>query len=878
MQHTGHPRPSHDQEAIVAIKPVHTFTIIPKLPSSLERLRELAYNLRWSWNHDTIALFRRLDSDVWESSGHNPVRMLGTIDQKRLEEAAANESFVAHLERVLDDFDGYMKSESSWFQKTHGASQNPLIAYFSAEFGLTECMSIFAGGLGILSGDHLKSASDLGVPFVGVGLLYQQGYFRQFLNAAGWQQEAHDENDFNALPTTLVRKQDGKPLTIEISYPDNKVFAQVWRVAAGRVSLYLLDTNIPENVRIEDRDITDQLYGGNINNRIRQEILLGIGGCRMLEALDIHPTVYHMNEGHSAFLSLELVRNLMEKLSLTYAEAREIASGSLIFTTHTPVAAGHDYFPPDMIDRHFSEFIPKLGIDRKRFLALGRRNPEDESESFCMTILALRMASFSNGVSKLHGQISRQLWHDLWPGVPEEEVPVTHITNAVHFQSWISEEMEQLYERYLGPSWREQPAEQSVWRRVESIAAEELWHTHERRRERLVAFARKRLRTQLQRRNASQAEIESVEDALDSDALTIGFARRFATYKRGTLLLRNKDRLASILNDPKRPVQIIFAGKAHPHDDAGKDLIRQIVLLARESQFCRRIVFLEDYDVTVARYLVQGVDVWLNTPLRPNEASGTSGMKALANGAINLSTLDGWWDEAYASNDAENHPIGWAIGRGESYPDREYQDQVEADALYDILERAVIPKFYDRRADGLPRRWVSLMMSSISSLCPLFNTNRMIREYTERFYLPANADHQSLIADGAAVAKSRVSWKRRIRAVWPNVRIEMLESKLPPEILAEEIVGFSARVQTGTLTPDDLKVELYSGPLNANGVITSPIITEMHPVRQEENGYLYEVSAVPYSGSGRHGYTARVTPRHPDQKHPFALGVITWAG
>jgi glycogen phosphorylase len=861
----------------MTIKPAHTFTIVPKLPASLERLRELAYNLRWSWNHDAVALFRRLDSDLWESSGHNPVRMLGAIQQKRLEESAANESFVAHLDRVLRDFDAYMKHESSWFRKTHGGVQNPLIAYFSAEFGLTECISIFAGGLGVLSGDHMKSASDLGVPMVGVGLLYQQGYFRQYLNEAGWQQEAHEDNDFHTLPVRLVRRPDGKPLTIEVFYPDNKVFAHVWHVAAGRVPLYLLDTNISENARSEDRDITDQLYGGNINNRIRQEILLGIGGCRMLEALGLHPTVYHMNEGHSAFLSLELVRILMEKHSLTYTEARDLASASLVFTTHTPVAAGHDYFPPELMDRHFYEFIPKLGIDRKRFLALGRRNPEDERESFCMTILALRMASFSNGVSRLHGKVSRQLWRDLWPGVPEDEIPITHITNAVHFQSWISQEMEQLYERYLGPSWREQPAEQSVWQRVESISAEELWHTHERRRERLVAFARKRLHSQLQRRSAPQAEIESIEDALDSNALTIGFARRFATYKRGTLLLRDKDRLANILNDPKRPVQIIFAGKAHPNDDAGKELIRQIILLAREPQFRRRIVFLEDYDVSMARYLVQGVDVWLNTPLRPNEASGTSGMKALANGVINMSTLDGWWDEAYSSNSLDNRPIGWAIGHGESYAERDYQDHVEADAFYDALERDVIPTFYDRRADGLPRQWVSLMMASISSLCPQYNTNRMIREYTERFYMEAHADHQRQSADGFALAKSNAALKRRIRGAWPAVRIQILKSKLPPEIQAEESIHFTAFVQTGALTPEDLRVELYAGPLTADGDIMNPVITEMKPVRQEEGGYLYEVTMVPCCGSGHHGYTARVLPQHPHPKHPFASGLITWA-
>ncbi len=859
------------------MKPAYTFTVIPRLPASLERLRELAHNIRWAWNHDTIALFRRLDSDLWETSGHNPVRMLGTVDQKRLEESAADESFMAHFERVLEDFDAYLKNESNWFRKTHSEAGNALVAYFSAEFGLTECLSIFAGGLGILAGDHLKSASDLGIPLVGVGLLYQQGYFRQYLNAAGWQQEDYEDNDFHTIPTALVRKPDGSPLTIEIAYPDGKVVAQIWRIVAGRVSLYLLDTNLPLNARSEDRDITDQLYGGNLNNRIRQEILLGIGGCRALEALNIHPTAYHMNEGHSAFLSLELTRRLMEKHSISFAEARQLASAALVFTTHTPVAAGHDYFSPELMDRHFSDYITRLRISRSEFLALGRLNPANETEDFCMTILALRMAAFSNGVSRLHGQVSRRLWRDIWPNVPDVEVPILHVTNAVHFQSWISQEMNQLYERYLGPSWREQPAEQSVWRRVESMAAEELWHTHERRRERLVSFARKRLRDQLQRRSASQSDIEAAEDALDPETLTIGFARRFATYKRGTLLLRDKNRLANLLNDPKRPVQIIYAGKAHPRDDAGKELIQQIASLAREPRFRRRMVFLEDYDLSVARYLVQGVDVWLNTPLRPNEASGTSGMKALANGVLNLSTLDGWWDEAYLAGSKDGSLIGWAIGKGESYADRNYQDQVEMEALYDILERDVIPAFYERRADGLPRRWISHMKASIAHLCPTFNTNRMLREYTERFYLEAHADHQRLAADGAALAKALAASMARIRAAWSQVRITMLDSELPAEIQMGEGVRFRALVQPGLLAPEDLRVELYAGRLDADGEIVEPVVTEMKAASREKGGYLYEAQAIPCCGSGRHGYTARVLPRHADLKNPFVPGLITWA-
>ncbi len=859
------------------MKPIHAFTVIPKLPSSLERLRELAYNLCWSWDHDTLALFRRLDNDLWETSGHNPVRMLGAIDQKRLEEAAADDSFLAHLERVCGAFDDYMEAKSTWFRKAHADAGNPLVAYFSAEFGITECLSIFAGGLGMLAGDHLKSASDLGVPLVGVGLLYQQGYFRQYLNAAGWQQEAYEDNDFHVLPPALERKPDGQPMTVSVHYPGNKVVAQIWKVRVGRVSLYLLDTNIPANARSEDRDITDQLYGGDLDNRIRQEILLGIGGFRALEALGIHPTVYHMNEGHSAFLSLELTRRLMETKGLSFAEAKELASSALIFTTHTPVEAGHDYFPADLMDRYLREYYPKVGLQRDQFLGLGRRNPSDGGEKFCMTILALRMAAFSNGVSRLHGVVSRQLWRSVWPGVPEQEIPIGHVTNGVHFRSWISQEMNQLYDRYLGPSWRDQPADHGVWRRVDSIPAEELWRTHERRRERLVAYARKRLYTQLKRRGVSRAEIESAEEVLNPEALTIGFARRFATYKRATLLLRDRNRLRQILNDPDRPVQIIFAGKAHPRDDAGKELIRQITELARDPALRHRMVFLEDYDMSVARYLVQGVDVWLNTPLRPNEASGTSGMMALANGVLNLSTLDGWWDEAFGAGNGEPGSVGWAIGRGEIFQDHNYQDQVEAEALYNLLERDVVPTFYDRRADGLPRRWIDLMKSSLGSLCHRFNTHRMVREYTEKFYLTAHANHLRLLENNAAPARSLAASTARIRGAWKNIKIEMENSCQAADVPVGDTVRCRARLHAGPLSPEDLTVELYLGKLDADGEIVNAVVTRMRCVGQDGGALIYEAVATPPAGSGRHGYTARVLPSHPELRCPFVPGLITWA-
>ncbi|MGB9005791.1 MAG: alpha-glucan family phosphorylase, partial [Candidatus Aminicenantales bacterium] len=620
------------------MKPIQTFIAVPTLPSPLERLRDLALNLRWAWHHDTIELFRRLDSVLWETTGHNPILMLGTIDQAKLEAAACDEGFLSHLERVAQDLDAYMAAESTWFRRAHGVSQAPVVAYFSAEFGITECLSIFAGGLGMLAGDHLKSASDLGVPIVGVGLLYQQGYFRQYLNEAGWQQEVYENNDFHNLPMTLKRRPDGSPLTVEVSLPGRQVIVQVWWAQLGRVPLYLLDTNVPAN-RPEDRDITDQLYGGDIEMRIKQEILLGIGGYLVLEALGLEPTVYHMNEGHSAFLALERTRRLMETRGLSFAEAREAASAGLVFTTHTAVGAGHDYFPPQLMDRYFADSMRALGLSRRDFLALGRQNPDDDNEPFCMTILALHLAAHSNGVSRLHGRVSRKMWKGLWPGLPEDEIPIGHVTNGVQFQSWISREMKELYDRYLGPRWREEVADQTVWQGADRIAAEELWRTHERRRERLVAFCRRRLRTQLERRGASQTAVAAADEVLDPEALTIGFARRFVTYKRATLLLRDAERLARILNKPGRPVQIIYAGKAHPRDDPGKGLIRQIVELSRHEEFRRRLVFLEDYDMAVARYLVQGVDVWLNTPLRLQEASGTSGMKATANGVLNLSIL-----------------------------------------------------------------------------------------------------------------------------------------------------------------------------------------------------------------------------------------------
>jgi glycogen phosphorylase len=859
------------------MKPVHVLHVVPSLPPALEQLRPLARNLRWAWDHATIELFRRLDSDLWESTGHNPMLMLGTIDQSHLDAAARDEAFLAQLDYATHELATYLSTDATWYRRTYTPQDGMLVAYFSAEFGLTECLSIFAGGLGVLAGDHLKAASDLGLPLVGVGLLYQQGYFRQYLNAAGWQQESYEDNDFLNLPITREKRPDGTPVTIDVSYPGRTVTAHVWRARVGRVSLYLLDTNLPVN-RPEDRDITDQLYGGDREMRIKQEILLGIGGFRALETLGIEPTVCHMNEGHSAFLSLERVRRLMEKQGLTFLEARQAASAGLVFTTHTPVPAGHDYFQPALMDRYFGEYMGRLGLPRAEFLGLGRQNPSNDAEEFCMTVLALKMAAASNGVSALHGKVSRQMWHAIWPGVPEDEVPIGHITNGVHFRSWISLEMNQLYDRYLGPKWREEHGDPKIWQRVESIPGEELWRTHERRRLRLVGYARRKLRAQLLHRGASQSEIDAAEEVLDPDALTIGFARRFATYKRATLVLRDPERLKRILNDPKRPVQIVFAGKAHPRDDAGKEFIRQVVRLAAEKEFRRRLVFLEDYDMAVARYLVQGADIWLNTPLRPQEASGTSGMKAVANGALSLSTLDGWYDEAWLAAAPDNAFAGWAIGRGESYDSQAYQDQVEAEALYELLERDIVPTFYERGADAVPRRWISHMKSSIAGLCPVYNMQRVVRQYATDSYMTAHERHQTLEADGAARARALAGWEARMRSLWPQVRVERIDGPADGgELAVGSKVPVRAWVRLGAIGAEEVAVELYIGRLNADGEIVDGVALPMQPAGPSRDGVCAFETASSCSRSGLMGYTVRVLPFHADEPIEFLPGLITWA-
>ncbi len=856
------------------MRPSHTFRVTPSLPKELERLRELAWNLWWSWNHEAIELFRRLDRDLWESTGHNPVLILGSIRQERLQQVSEDDGFMAHCDRVHQKFRRYLNDKATWYQKAQG-NDDSRIAYFSAEFGLTESLGIYAGGLGILAGDHLKSASDLGLPLVGVGLLYQQGYFRQYLNPDGWQQELYPDNDFYNLPVSLEQQLSGAPLTVEVGYPGRTVIAQIWRADVGRVPLYLLDTNIASN-RLEDRDITDQLYGGDNELRIQQEMLLGIGGIRALDALGLRPTVCHMNEGHSSFLALERIRQLMEESHLSFAEAREAATGGHVFTTHTPVSAGIDWFHPDLVDKYFQSYYQRLGLSRHEFLGLGRMNADDRDGYFCMAILAMRLANRVNGVSKLHAKVSREMWQEVWPQVPTNEVPIVDITNGIHSRSWISHDMAELYDRYLGPRWIERPADQSVWQRASRIPDEELWRTHERRRERLVAFSRRRLRSQLAKRGSSPAQVRLADEVLDPEALTIGFARRFATYKRAALLLRDVDRLARIVGNRERPVQVIFAGKAHPRDNPGKELIRQIIHHARRPEFRNRIVFIEDYDMTIARYLVQGVDVWLNTPRRPHEASGTSGMKATANGAPNLSVLDGWWDEGYTPE------TGWAIGHGEEYDEEQfdYQDRVESNAIYELLEGEIVPLFYQRGRDGLPRRWIAKMKAALREHAGVFNTNRMVRDYAEKCYFPSADRDLELRADDMVRAKDLAAWKGNLSRQWPQIAVEELTADGPEdqELRVGDHLEVQARVNLGSLKPSDVTVELYYGRLNAEGLIEEGRSIPMLVAQSKGDGQHIFSGALSCTTSGRHGYALRIVPHHEDLGSPFEMGLILWGG
>jgi glycogen phosphorylase len=848
---------------------IRTFQVFPDVPAPLKPLLEMAHNLWWVWHPDAVELFRRLDRQLWEQVYHNPVKLLGAIEQQKLQSAAEDEGYLAHMNRAYEAFQEHLK-EKGWFNHAHADRDKMLVAYFSAEFGIHESLPIYSGGLGILAGDHLKSASEIGLPLVGVGLLYRNGYFQQYLSADGWQQENYPELDFYNLAVEPMRYTDGSPVHVRIDLPENSVFCKVWRANVGRISLYLLDTNLQENAPA-DRDITARLYGTGTELRIKQEIVLGIGGVRALAALNVTPTVFHMNEGHSAFLALERTRLLLEaNPSLTFDQARQQVMAANVFTTHTPVPAGIDMFPPELMVKYFRHYFPSLKLDEEGFLALGREDVTNKKQGFSMAVLAIRLADSYNGVSDLHGQVSRRMWHNIWPQVPAPEVPIRHITNGIHVRSWLSSDMVYILDRYLSDEWIHDPTSREVWEGVMQIPDEELWRAHERARERLVGWARGRLREHLLRRGAAYDEVATAEHVLDPEALTIGFARRFATYKRGTLLLRDVERLKRLLTDKDRPVQFVFAGKAHPADNEGKELIKQIVHFAREAGIRRRVVFLENYDINVARYLVQGVDVWLNTPRRPYEASGTSGMKAACNGVLNCSILDGWWVEGYAPD------LGWAIGHGEDYSDPGYQDHVESQALYDILEKQIVPLFYNRGPDNVPREWIARMKNCMRKLAPVFNTNRMVQEYAETLYIPAFDRGVRLAADGLRPAVELARTKDLLRSRWGGIRIVGVHTSGNGHFKVGDSMQVEALVDLPGVDPANLSVQLYAGPINGRGEIEHPQALEMSHVRALAPERHLFMGKIDCRTSGRQGFAIRVLPKADGMATPFEPGLITW--
>jgi len=840
-----------------------TFTIKPNIPDRLKPLEEIARNLWISWNYNAITLFMRLDYEAWLASRQNPVRMLGLVSQEKLEQTARDDSFLAAMDAVYAAFKRYLSAER-WYK---GPSER-VIAYFSMEYGLDVALPVYSGGLGVLSGDHLKTSSDLGLPLVGVGLLYRQGYFQQYLNMDGFQQESYPENDWYNMPVNPCLDAKGKPVSVQVDLAGVPVTARVWEVKVGKNSLYLLDTNIEENPP-EKRLITAQLYGGDRETRIQQDILLGIGGIRALSALGISVAVAHMNEGHSAFLGIERIRACMREKKLSWAEALHAVWSTNVFTTHTPVPAGNERFSPGLMEKYFRGLASELGVPWREFLGLGREDPQNDGEEFCLTVLALRLSAFANGVSRLHGEVSRDMWQRIWPSLPVDEVPITHITNGVHPRSWITHDMVDLLDRYLGPAFDDQPTNLAIWDRIDRVSDEELWRTHERRRERMVAFARMRLQQQLERRGVINSELNRGANALSPYALTISFARRFATYKRADLLLSDPERLIRLLTDNDRPIQMIFAGKAHPHDLAGKEIIKKLVHFSGDPRVASRIVFLEDYDMTISRYLVSGSDLWLNTPRRPLEASGTSGMKAAINGVLNVSILDGWWAEAYSAG------IGWAIGRGEEYDDHVLQDEVEGKALYDLLEREIIPLFYSRGMDGLPREWIRRMKSSMREVGKNFSSTRMLLEYYERFYARAMENERSMRENNCALCRDMAAYFEKLRKAWPALRIDGLSSPSVPILKIGEKIPAVAKVFLAGLSANEVAVELFYGPLSSQGEIGEPRRMDMSPSGKEGETTKYSAE-VPCDRTGRQGYTVRILPRHRALVHPFLPGLVKW--
>ena len=845
-------------------------TVVPQLPKRIEKLTEISQNLWWSWNTEFLKLFQKIDSDLWESVEKNSTKFLKLVSQEKIEKFATDSAFLTEYDKVVENFDNYMKSDDTWFTKNYPNNKNDVIAYFSAEYGLDEILPIYSGGLGILSGDHLKTASDLGLPFVACGLLYKNGYFNQKINIYGEQMSEYHNIDLYNLPILPVKDKMDDDVIVDIELEDKILHLKVWQINVGRIKLYLMDSDIEQNPD-EFRNITLRLYGGDKEMRIRQEIVLGMAGVKLLKQLGYKPNLYHMNEGHSSFLILELIKNIMQEKEVSFEIAREMVTSQTVFTTHTPVPAGNDIFDLPLVEKYFSRYWEKLGISREDFMKLGMKDSEELGQGFNMGILALKAAGKKNGVSKLHGEVSRELFSEVWPNIAEDESPITYVTNGIHTCSWVAPNVKQLYNEYLPAYWQDKIHLKSTWDKIDSIPNEKLWKAHLERKEKLMKIIKENIANRYVKNGVGYDHIAEIVNGLNPKALTIGFARRFATYKRATLIFKDIVRLTQILNDENRPVQLVFAGKAHPADREGQELIKYINEVSQMPQFKGKIFMLENYNISIARYLVSGVDVWLNNPRRPMEASGTSGEKASANGVVNFSVLDGWWAEAY---DGTN---GWAIGTNASYMSYEDQDKADSNSMYHILENKIIPAYYNQDKNGVSKEWLTFMKNSIKTTAGEYSTSRMVIDYVNDLYMP-------LINLGNEKFKSLenvieyTNWKKRAKNNWSNIKIYQDRNVDNAKMNAGSIIKVNCEVELPIeIDEENTEVQVYFGQILETGTIRNVYTKEMTKVgeKAEERKYYYEATLELPTG-GNFGYTFRVLPKHHMLMDSKNMNLIKW--
>ena len=846
-------------------------TVNPQLPKRVGELLDIANNLWWSWNSEFLRLFKEIDSDLWETVGKNPVKFLKLVSQDKLEDIAKDEEFLAKYDEVVNNFNSYMQTKETWFSKNYPNNANDLIAYFSAEYGIDEIIPIYSGGLGILSGDHLKSASDLGLPFVAVGLLYKNGYFNQKIDGYGTQKTEYTNIDLDNLPILPVKDENGEDLIIDVDFPDRKLYLKIWKIVVGRISLYLMDSDIDKNIA-EDRVVTLRLYGGDQEMRIRQEIVLGMAGIKLLKRLGLKPSVYHMNEGHSAFLTLEVIKDAMEEKQVSFEVAKSMCSAKTVFTTHTPVPAGNDIFPIELMDKYFSNFWPKLGISREDFLRLGMKNSQGLEQGFNMGMLALRIAGKKNGVSKLHGAVSRRLFSDVWPNIAPDKSPIEYVTNGIHTCSWLAPSMKKLFNQYLKPYWQDNIQDDETWNDIKNIPNKELWDTHTDRKKKLCALVKNNITTRLKSSGYNYEEINEIVSKLNPNALTIGFARRFATYKRATLIFRDLERLTQLLNNPERPVQLIFAGKAHPADKEGQDLIKFIHEVSMKPQFKGKIFLLENYNIAMSRYLISGVDVWLNNPRRPMEASGTSGQKASVNGVINFSVLDGWWAEGY------NQKNGWTIGDNTEYQSYEEQDIADSESLYNTLENKIIPLYYEnKKEDGVSDKWMEMFKNSLISTGGRYSTSRMVIDYTRDYYMELanlSKNHYQNLDE----VIDFTNWKKNLYASWKDIKItqnnnlDNITIDAGNQIEVHCIVNLPENIDCNSI-----RTEVYYGKILENGIMEQIQTVPMNLIEQDDENRVYKYSAkIELKTGGNYGYTFRVMPQTNMMLDTANLDLIQW--